>query len=128
MQYEGEESRRAIEMLVQVHFALDELGLDPFWSEHGVVCHFTVPRNGKTFVVRRLFSAEPGRLVESASLYDQPASADDVEPLPLARHAAVYATLAAAVTPLFIGRLLDQSTAALLDAAGDSGVPSPAKT
>ena len=128
MQYDGEESRRAIEMLVQVHLALDELGLDPFWSEHGVVCHFTVPRNGKTFVVRRLFSAEPGRLVESASLYDQPASADDVEPLPLARHAAVYETLAAAVTPLFIGRLLDQSTAALLDAAGDSGVPSPAKT
>ena len=128
MHYEGKRSHSTILMLIQVHRALDELNLDPVWREHGVICHFSVPRNGKTFIVRRMFFAEPGRLIETASLYDEPAAINSVEPQCLAGHATVSEALVADVTPRFVGRLLDESTAALLDAAGESRDACPPKT
>lgn len=128
MRYEGERSRCAIQMLIQVHLALEELNLEPVWREHGIDCLFEVPRNGKTFFVRRMFCAEPGRLIEAASLYDDLAAMNCIDPQPLGRHAAVYETLIRDVTPRFVGRLLDESTAALLDWAGEPSVVTAAKT
>jgi hypothetical protein len=114
-------------MLIQLYQALRELNLEPVWGEHGVTCVFWVPRNGMTFAVRRMFCAEQGRLIEAASLLD-PTTMDNIDPQPLARHAAVYETLVRDVTPRFVGRLLDHSTAALLDLAGEPSVATSAKT
>jgi hypothetical protein len=114
MRYEGERSRCAIQMLIQLYQALRELNLQPVWGEHGITCELKVPRNGMTFLVRRMFGAEQGRLIETASLLD-PTTMHDIDPQPLARHAAVYETLVRDVTPRFVGRLLDSSTAALLN-------------
>jgi hypothetical protein len=115
-------------MLIQVHMALEELGLEPVWREHGVICTFSVPRNGRTYLVRRMFFVDRGHLMETASLYDGPAEMNRVEPQPLARHAAVYDPPIGDVTPPFVGRLLDNSTTALLDWAGEPSVVTSAKT
>lgn len=128
MQYEGKRSHSTIQMLIQLHQALDELNLEPVWREHGVICHFSVPSNGKSFIVRRMFFCEPGRLIETASLYDDEAAMNDLKRGPRARYAEVYEILVAEVTPRFVGRLLDKSTAALLDWVRKFPIVTSAKT
>ena len=53
---------------------------------------------------------------------------NDIDPHPMARYAKVYETLIRDVTPHFVGRFLDNSTAALLDWAGEPSLLTAAKT
>jgi hypothetical protein len=141
VQYNGEESVPMIKMLVQVRWALEELGISVPWNEHGPVCDLDVPRAGEGVQIRREFSAEADRLIvttvlaKPVSLGDRKAFAAKIAALGVPGNASLFLRLDGClaakdiiqvmpgdVTPRFMGKLLCRTTNEIILAAEAIGI------
>jgi hypothetical protein len=140
VEYNGKESVPMIKMVVQVQWALEELGISVPWNEHGPVCDLHVRRVGEAIRIRREFRAEAGRLIvitilaKPVSLGDRDTFATKVEALNapdndsrFLRFDGCLATrdiievLPDNVTPMFMG-LLCRTTNEIIRAAETVGI------
>jgi hypothetical protein len=130
-----------IDMVLKVRWALEELGISVPWNDDGPVCGLVVPYGHRTIHIRREFSAEAARLIAKTILvipFAQDASGmisekvDAMEtrngtpPIQLLNGCLAFTEvieiLAADVTPLYMGQLLDRTTKQIILAAESIGV------
>ena len=141
MEYNGKESVPMIKMVVQVQWALEQLGISVPWNEHGPVCDLHVRRAGEAIRIRREFSAEAGRLIvitilaKPVSLGDRETFAANVDALNAPDNASrflrfdgclatrdIIEVLPDNVTPMFMGRLLCRTTNEIIRTAEAVGI------
>lgn len=141
MKYEGRKSLPLIDMAFRVRFALEELDISVPWNDDGPVCELDVPRNGSSLKIRHEFSARAGALlVTTILLHPIPGGALQLvrarlASLPARERARAFLAggqrlalsqkieaVAADVTVLFMGRLLERTTKQLIAWAEELGV------